>query len=38
MLQGRGGGKPELAQGSGTDIAGIPAALAAVDGLIAAGA
>ncbi len=38
VLQGRGGGKPELAQGSGTDVAAIPAALSALDGFIAAGA
>ena len=38
MLDGRGGGKPELAQGSGSNVAAIPAALAAVDGILAAGA
>ena len=38
LLDGRGGGKPELAQGSGSNVAAIPAALAAVDGILAAGA
>jgi alanyl-tRNA synthetase len=33
---GRGGGKPDVAQGGGTDPAGIPAALAAVESAIGA--
>ncbi|MGW6377916.1 alanine--tRNA ligase [Rhodococcus sp. NPDC055112] len=34
-IGGRGGGKPEMAQGSGTDAAGIPAALSAVRARVA---
>lgn len=35
-IGGRGGGKPDLAQGSGTDVSGLEAACAAVDAAVAA--
>ncbi|WP_137872651.1 alanine--tRNA ligase [Rhodococcus sp. Q] len=35
LIGGRGGGKPEMAQGSGSDASGIPAALAAVRARVA---
>ena len=35
MVGGRGGGKPDLAQAGGTDAAGLPAAIAAVETLVA---
>ena len=35
-IGGRGGGKPDLAQGSGTDAEGLEAAYAAVDTVVAA--
>jgi len=38
LLNGRGGGKAELAQGSGSDEAAIPVAMAAVDSFVSAGA
>lgn len=37
LLDGRGGGKPELAQGSGNNVSAIASALAAVEGIVAAG-
>ncbi|MEY1661619.1 alanine--tRNA ligase [Isoalcanivorax beigongshangi] len=35
QLGGKGGGRADMAQGGGTDVAGLPAALASVDGWIA---
>jgi alanyl-tRNA synthetase len=34
LIGGKGGGRPELAQGGGTDPAGVPAALAEAEELI----
>ena len=36
QIGGRGGGKADVAQGGGTDVAGIPAALAAVEAALGA--
>ncbi|WP_338848480.1 alanine--tRNA ligase [Massilia sp. W12] len=36
QVGGKGGGKPEMAQGGGTDLAALPAALASVQGFVAA--
>ena len=35
QLGGKGGGRPDMAQGGGTDVAALPAALASVQGWVA---
>ncbi|MFN3785380.1 MAG: DHHA1 domain-containing protein, partial [Thiothrix sp.] len=35
QIGGKGGGRPDMAQGGGTDVAALPAALAAVQGWVA---